>query len=660
MSRDLEQIKEAVLGDDTDDQPNVAQADHKPTQAELLIRLAENAHHDLFHTPGGQAYARVPADGHLEVHRLRRRGGYRQHLLGMYFDKHERPPSSQALEDALSVLEARALLRGRTEGVFVRAAPHPKQPGVVIDLGDEAWRQIVVTAEGWHVTREPVVAFRRPPTALPLPEPRRGGTLDLLRDIINVPDDSWVLIVAFLLGSLLPSGPFAILLLVAQHGSGKSFLATLLKNLLDPASAPLRAAPRDERDLLIGARNSWIPCFDNLSTVSDALSDALCRLATGGGLSTRELFSDDEEVVLEAKRPTILTGIENLATRGDLLDRSLPVELPKIEDGERRTEADLLERFEHARPLVIGALLDAVVTGLRRRPTITVANLPRLADFALWVISCEPATGLAEGAFATVLDDVAKRGAHTALEADPLAGALQKLLERTNGFKGRASELLAELDGEASDMVRRAKTWPKAANALAGRLRRLAPSLPEVGVNVTSSRSQGITTWRVERVETMANTIATTTTQSQDARAARESDGSGHGSDDALQDRYRSAATGTPSQTRIFAAGSDGSDGSDASAPLALEDRAARSVAELRRLEVADLRQRWRDSAAKIDGRLDIPTLITIAAETQAVQATATLELVASDLLAGVNVRPWPEYLTATRAAFDTQRRAAS
>jgi hypothetical protein len=652
MTRDLGEVKVSVLGVGAEDQP-------KLTQAEQLIRLAEDARHDLFHTPGGQAYARVPVQGHWEVHRIRRRVGYRQHLLGMYFDEHERPPNSQAMEDALGVLEARALHRGRTQEVFVRVAPHPTEAGVVIDLGDEAWRQIVVTSGSWHVTREPLVAFRRPLTALPLPEPRRDGSLDLLRDIVNVPDDSWVLIVGFLIGALLPLGPFPILLLIAQQGSGKSFLATVLKNLLDPASAPLRAAPRDERDLLIGARNSWIPCFDNLSTISDALSDALCRLSTGGGLSTRELYSDDAETVLEAKRPTILTGIEDLATRGDLLDRSLPVELPRIEDGERRTEADLLQRFEQARPLVLGALLDAVVTGLRRRPTITVTNLPRLADFALWAIACEPATGLPDGAIATALGDVAKRGAHTALEADPLAGALQEFLEREGAFTGRASELLAELDAEASDSARRARTWPKAPNALAGRLRRLAPSLPEIGVNVASKRAQGITTWIVDRVERPAAKTATIATGPQNVRGARECDGS-DGTDHAHRDKHPAAPPRTRSQPRIIATGSAGSDGSDSPAPLTLGDRAARTVGELRFLGVDDLRQRWRDLIVKIDGRLDVPTLITIAAETQPVQVTATLEMVTADLLAGVRIRPWPEYLAAARAAFDGQRQAAA
>ena len=659
MSRDLQDIKLSVVGEDAA-AVGEQQKEHKPTQAEHLIRLAERAQHDLFHTPDGHAYARVRVRGHYEVHRLRRRGGYRQHMLGMYFDEHDRPPSSQALEDALSILEARAMHRGRTEEVFVREAPHPKQPGVVIDLGDEAWRQVVVTAEGWHVTREPVVAFRRPPTALPLPEPHRGGTLDLLRDIINVPDDTWVLIVAFLLGALLPSGPFPILLLIAQHGSGKSFLATLLKNLLDPASAPLRAAPRDERDLLIGARNSWVPCFDNLSTVSDALSDALCRLATGGGLSTRELFSDDEEVVLEAKRPTILTGIEDLATRGDLLDRALPVELPKIEDGERRTEAELLERYEQARPLVLGALLDAVVIGLRRRPTITVAHLPRLADFALWAIACEPATGLAEGAIAKALDDVAKRGAHTALEADPLGGALQQVLDGHEGsFVGRASELLAELDAVASDNARRAKTWPKAANALAGRLRRLAPSLPEVGVSVTSSRAQGITTWTVARIEPKGDKTATIATESQDTRPARESDGSddgSDGSDHANQDRYQTATVRTPSQTQIPALGSDGSDGSDVSAPLPLRDRAARTVAELKQLNAVAIERRFEAATQRITP----PSWWAMTVKTEPVQVTAALELIVADHATGRLAGKDHEYLTATRAAFEASGKAAA
>src|SRR5207249_4635059 len=179
----------------------------------------------------------------------------------------------------------------------------------------------------------------------------------------------------------------------------KTMAAFLLKQVVDPSKAPLRSEPKDARDLMIAAVNSRVLAYDNLSHLPPWLSDALCRLSTGGGLSTRELFTDADETILEAKRPVILTGIEELATRPDLLDRCALIYLPAITDDKRRTESDLLGDFDAAHPRILGALLDAVVTGLRNLPGVKLPGLPRMADFARWVVACSPALGVSPDAF---------------------------------------------------------------------------------------------------------------------------------------------------------------------------------------------------------------------------------------------------------------------
>lgn len=471
--------------------------DRQHSQAEVLVATSLEAGDELFHDTHGQAFARIVHQGHVEVHKLRKRGGYRQHLIRRYFEEHGRPPNAQALEAALATLEATAVLEGDEHPVFVRVAPHPLRLGAVVDLGDAEWNQVEVDASGWRVLDEPLVRFRRPPTSLALPTPIPGGNLEDMRQFVNVTDASWPTLVAFLLGTLMPQGPYPILALVSQHGSGKSFTARLTKSLMDPSVASLRAAPRDERDLLIGARNSWCLAFDNLATLSPNLSDAFCRLSTGGGISTRELFTDEGEFILEAMRPVILTGIDDLATRGDLLDRSLPVELPGIDPSRRRTETELREAFTAVHPQLLGALLSCATEGFRHLPVTQPEDLPRLADFGRWVVAAEPATGLDAGRLSATLARVQEEAATTALEAHPLSAAIRQLLEDEGEYEGRATDLLARLSRLASSSARRSKAWPKSASALGGALRRLAPSLEELGVHVTSKRPKGVTTWRL-------------------------------------------------------------------------------------------------------------------------------------------------------------------
>src|SRR5262249_27443309 len=149
----------------------------------------------------------------------------------------------------------------------------------------------------------------------------------------------------------------------------------LAKRVVDPHVSPLRAEPRDQRDLSIAAQNSWLVAWDNLSFLQWWLSDALCRLATGGGLSTRRLYTDADEVFFNSTRPAIVNGIEDFVTRGDLIDRCLFLHLPTISETKRKTESDFWASANVSIPAILGALLDAVSGGLRELPAVQLSHL---------------------------------------------------------------------------------------------------------------------------------------------------------------------------------------------------------------------------------------------------------------------------------------------
>ena len=235
---------------------------------------------------------------------------------------------------------------------------------------------------------------------------------------------------------------------------------------------------------MIAANNGWIIALDNLSHISPWLSDALCRLSTGGGFSTRELYSDQEEVIFDAQRPVILTGIEELATRGDLLDRSLTVTLPNIPDDQRRPEGLIWQSFDEAKPRMLGVLYDAVAVALRNLPRTTMSKLPRMADFALWATAAEPGIELQPGAFMAAYDVNRTAGNELALESSPIGKAVLDFTTTTSYWTGTASELLAELDHQVGDRAARQKGWPQSGRSLSGILKRLAPNLRAVGVEV--------------------------------------------------------------------------------------------------------------------------------------------------------------------------------
>jgi hypothetical protein len=242
---------------------------------------------------------------------------------------------------------------------------------------------------------------------------------------------------------------------------------------------------------MIAAQNSWVLTLDNISTLPDWLSDAICRLSTGGGFGTRALYTDDDEKLFTAKRPVIINGIEELATKSDLLDRSLIVYLPKIDPTNRMPESILEAGFDELKPSIFGALLDATSHGLLEQTDgIDHDETERMADFFAWINACESGIGWNSGQFKTAYRENRQSMHLLALEAWPVGNALITWFSDLDEWKGTASELLAQLKPQVSASVARTRNWPKDATRLSGQLRRLAPNLRSVGIEVTFGRDK--------------------------------------------------------------------------------------------------------------------------------------------------------------------------
>lgn len=473
-----------------DDDDGEERGQRQKTQKDILIGIALAA--DLFHNPDGDPYATIRVGDHVETHPVRSRG-FRRWLSQQYFDQTDNGPSSQAVQDALIVVEGKACFAGPQLPVDLRLAEHDGD--IYLDLANDRWEVVKVTPAGWSIEARSPVRFRRPKAMLALPRPEAGGSIDQLRHFINVDDDHFTLITGWLAAAMRPRGPYPVICLHAEQGSGKSTTARVLREMVDPNGAALRSEPRQPHDLAIAGNNSWIICLDNLSDLRVWLSDCICRLATGGGFATRALYTDDEESIFSAQRPVILNGIDDLAVRGDLLDRAVIVNLPRINEPSRRTEELFWRQFNEAKPYILGALLDAVSVGLRRLPDVRLERLPRMADFAVWATACEPGLGLAEGAFLEQYTANRSSANELVLEASPASAALTEFMSRRPEWEGTATDLLAELNCRADEATQhkreRDKSWPKSARSLTNALRRLAPNLRATGLDVEFVRQHG-------------------------------------------------------------------------------------------------------------------------------------------------------------------------
>ena len=465
-----------------DDDGNVVferEEEGKLSQADAIVRLVEQAGVELWHTPGEELHATTSggADGERAEHHLINSRGFRRWVQRQYFELHAKAPRREALSDAFGVLEGRALAGPQYE-IHVRLAG--KDGKLFLDLADAERRIVEIGPGGWHLVTKTPVRFRRPPGMLPLPVPSEGGSLALLRPLLNLPDDdAWYLVVGFLVAACHPSGPYPVLVLLGEQGTAKSMATRLLTMLLDPKDVPLRRPPREERDLAIAAKNGRLLAFNNLSDLSAHMSDALSALATEGGFAARTLYSDDEESRFRDRRPVIANGIVDFVTRGDLADRSLKITLQKLPRKQRRTEADILEDFDRARPGVLGALCEAASIALRDHSKIQIAERPRMADTAQWITAAEPALGLAPGSFLRAQRRGEVESAVTVVDSDPVGVALLAFAP-TQPWRGSAKQLLKTLTDQNAE-VAKSREWPKNPQLMRSILRRLAPSLRELG-----------------------------------------------------------------------------------------------------------------------------------------------------------------------------------
>lgn len=466
----------------------------------LLIKVLEEKEAAFFHNADGDPFVRVRVADHWENYPLKVQGQF-QHFCGFeFFTTVQCTLPNKIFKEALEQFQAQARFGGPEFQTPLRVAEH--DGNIYLDLCSPKWLAVKITPRGWELTDDPPVRFRRSPGMLPLPLPESGGSIQDIFRFINVksPADR-ILVLAWLLAAYRPTGPYPILALHGSQGSAKTTTETILRRMIDPARANLSGVPRDERDVLISVRHSHLLGYDNFSGISDSLSDALCRVATGSGLATRKLYTDDTQTIFNGCRPILLNGITDLATRGDLLDRMIVLHLPKIEESERRDERAMLREFEIVQPRILGAMLDAVSAALRKADKIKFTKLPRMADFAIWAAAGAKALGFDGLELVAAYERNRLESNFIALENAPAAVEMFRWASiRGAPWEGTCRQLLAELNMSASDGVQRDAHWPKSARGLSAVMARSEPNLTAAGIQITKLPREAGTGQRKYRI----------------------------------------------------------------------------------------------------------------------------------------------------------------
>ncbi len=215
---------------------------------------------------------------------------------------------------------------------------------------------------------------------------------------------------------------------MGEQGSAKSTTQSVLRSLIDPNKVMLRGRPKTVEDVFVAAANNWLVSYENLSGLTPEQQGAFCTLPTGGGFASRQLYTNGEEHVMETKRPVVLNGIAVVATRPDLIDRVIHVDLPTIPADARRDDADTHAGWERDPPRVFAGLLDLFSAARAILPTVHLTQKQRMADYERPGEAAARFLAFAPGELQQQYAGLVRAGIDRGLESNAVAQALDKYI----------------------------------------------------------------------------------------------------------------------------------------------------------------------------------------------------------------------------------------
>lgn len=466
----------------------------KETQAEKLVRLVEETTDiELFHDHLNRFYAVIPMNGHKEIWDMDT-DVFKLFLQKIYRDNEHKIINKENLTQAINILSSKALFDNKKEiSLNTRIARDETEHAIWYDLTNSDWQTVKITENGWTIENNPPILFKRFNHQKPQLLPCESGDIRRILKYVNV-QDYQTLFLTWIVCSFIPEIQHPMIILHGEKGAAKTTASKFLKNLIDPSGLDTLMLSKKVDDLIINLEKHWFLPFDNISSISTEISDILCQAITGSGIQKRKLYTDAEDYICIFQRCMLMNGINNMATRPDLLDRSILIELTRISESDRKEFAVMMKDFMDDLPSILGGVFNLLSSAIKLYPSVHLDSLPRMADFARWGFAVAEAMGGFGQKFLNEYKENQGIQNKEALNTDLVAVLLVSFMENQYEWEGKVSELYLSLKNFAlqTGINTNCKDFPKQPNILSRKLNELRSNLQFAGITFESEqRSKG-------------------------------------------------------------------------------------------------------------------------------------------------------------------------
>jgi hypothetical protein len=502
------------------------QEKERTSKAKLALQTGENCAKKLFIDEYQTAHAVISVNDHLETLRLESKR-FRNYLASETYKAKGTMLDAEAMKSVIGILSARAEFDGGDPiRLNLRVAQVEKEGKLTwyYDLTNKEWEFIEITANGWKLVKNQdpnLVLFHRYNNQLAQVYPSREydpNILDRFIELVlndsNVNDNDKleeyrILLKGYMICALIADIPKVILTPHGSQGAAKTTLFELVKTAIDPSSTMTFTLPNGINEFIQQLDHNLVAFYDNVSTLKDWQSDQICRATSGAASSKRLLYSDDDDFIRSFMRNIGLNGINLAATKPDILDRSLFIELSRISDDKRKYIKKIKKDFEEMRPQLLGYILDVLVKVMawieQHGGMIDLSKLPRMADWAGYCEIISRCIGLPDGKFIDAYTNNAKIQIDAVMETSEVAACLQYFVETDSafeqkgligepmpGFEGTATQLKKKLEdiAPAAGIDIKSKDWPKKPNGLTRIINIIMHTLKEADIEIESYHSK--------------------------------------------------------------------------------------------------------------------------------------------------------------------------